>query len=107
MPAVPSTTRFPSRSSSCAREHAATIAKDFPEQCAARDFMRETVAMPYKFYSQEACVLGKDYGPYEESTLSGENMSVMGTSMGPSSFEVRAANMLATAPAFMSATRGP
>lgn len=107
MPAVPSTTRFPSRSSSCAREHAAIIVKDFPEQCAARDFMRETVAMPYKFYSQEACVPGKDYGPYEESTLSGENMSVMGTSMGPSSFEARAANMLVTTPAFMSATPGP
>ena len=69
MPAVPSTTRFPSRSSSRAREHAATIVKDFPEQCAARDFMRETVAMPYKFYSQEACVPGKDYDPYEKSTL--------------------------------------
>lgn len=69
--------------------------------------MRETVAMPYKFYSQEACVPGKDYGPHEESTLSGENMSVMGTSMGPSSFEARAANMLVTTPAFMSATPGP
>ncbi len=34
-------------------------------------------------------------------------MSVMGTSMGPSSFEARAANMLVTAPAFMSATLGP
>ena len=27
-------------------EHAATIAKDFPDQRAARDFMRETAAMP-------------------------------------------------------------
>ena len=50
-------------------EHAATIAKDFPDQRAARDFMRETAAMPYKFYSQETCVPGKDFGPYDENTF--------------------------------------
>ena len=46
-----------------------TIAKDFPDQRAARDFMRETAAMPYKFYSQETCVPGKDFGPYDENTF--------------------------------------
>ena len=46
-----------------------TIAKDFPDQRAARDFMRETAAMPYKFYSQETCVPGKDFGPYDETTF--------------------------------------
>lgn len=34
-----------------------------------RDFMRETAAMPYKFYSQETCVPGKDFGPYDENTF--------------------------------------
>ena len=47
----------------------ATIAKDFPDQRAARDFMRETAAMPYRFYSQETCVPGKDFGPYDENTF--------------------------------------
>ena len=42
---------------------------DFPDQRAARDFMRETAAMPYKFYSQETCVPGKDFGPYDENTF--------------------------------------
>ncbi len=46
-----------------------TIAKDFPDQRATRDFMRETAAMPYKFYSQETCVPGKDFGPYDENTF--------------------------------------
>lgn len=46
-----------------------TIAKDFPDQRAARDFMRETAAMPYKFYSQVTCVPGKDFGPYDENTF--------------------------------------
>jgi opacity protein-like surface antigen len=46
-----------------------TIAKDFPDQRGARDFMRETAAMPYKFYSQETCVPGKDFGPYDENTF--------------------------------------
>ena len=46
-----------------------TIAKDFPDQRAARDFMRETAAMPYKFYSQETCIPGKDFGPYDENTF--------------------------------------
>ena len=46
-----------------------TIAKDFPDQRAARDVMRETAAMPYKFYSQETCVPGKDFGPYDENTF--------------------------------------
>ena len=46
-----------------------TIAKAFPDQRAARDFMRETAAMPYKFYSQETCVPGKDFGPYDENTF--------------------------------------
>ena len=46
-----------------------TIAKDFPDQRAARDFLRETAAMPYKFYSQETCVPGKDFGPYDENTF--------------------------------------
>ena len=45
------------------------IAKDFPDQRATRDFMRETAAMPYKFYSQETCVPGKDFGPYDENTF--------------------------------------
>ena len=46
-----------------------TIAKDFPDQRATRDFMRETAAMPYKFYSQETCIPGKDFGPYDENTF--------------------------------------
>ena len=25
--------------------------------------------MPYKFYSQETCVPGKDFGPYDENTF--------------------------------------
>ena len=45
------------------------VAVDFPDQRAARDFMRETAAMPYKFYSQETCVPGKDFGPYDENTF--------------------------------------
>ena len=50
-------------------EHAATIAKDFPNQMDARDFMRQTAAMPYKFYSQETCVPPKEFGPYDENTF--------------------------------------
>lgn len=46
-----------------------TIAKDFPDQRATRDFMQETAAMPYKFYSQETCIPGKDFGPYDENTF--------------------------------------
>lgn len=50
-------------------EHAATIAKDFPDQRAARDFMRETGGHAVQVLLAGNLRSGKDFGPYDENTF--------------------------------------
>ena len=50
-------------------EHAATIAKDFPDQRAARDFMRKRRPCRTSSTRRKPAFPGKDFGPYDENTF--------------------------------------
>lgn len=69
MPPMPSTTRFPSRSSSCAPSTRRPSPRTSRTSGPPATSCGKRAAMPYKFYSQETCVPGKDFGPYDENTF--------------------------------------